>query len=355
MNRYWGFAPFRVLFLSAAAVLASSSVQAQTEPKNQTKGTTQVAGGYVKFGETYSLKGGANFAILKAAYTLDSFPSYGALANSATEKLLVVDVAVKNWQKDADLDFNQAGGDFMTVFDAAGNKYTGEAQLKSHGVQNTYLTLKPGQGVGQPALGDPYRVAFKLPLDAEVTKIMINQPRVGKNEEVLRYVIAGADSEADPANVIAPLPPIARDPANKAGAVALKEGKGTLNAILPAGPFTYQVTKIEPNVPSLGEKYTPEEGHRYVVVTLKVTNVDLRDQAAYDSWPHDTYVVDADGDKHAITATIKATSDEDATADSMSPGTSKTVRLLIEIGSSAPQSLVLAGSYYPWKFDLTAK
>jgi hypothetical protein len=343
-----------LIFAIAAFGIAGQKPKPKVVPqKHETRGTTQVAGGYVKFGEVYSLKNGVNFQILKAAYTMDNFPAYNQTSNAPEEKLVVFDIAVKNWMKDQDLDFNSAGGDFMVLFDAAGHKYTGEAELKSNGTKEMYVTLKPGQGLGQPALNDAYRVAFRVPLDAEITKVMVNQPRMGKSEEVLRYVLDRSDKEFDPANVIAPLPAEVRDPSGKGGA-ALKEGKGRIGLVMPAGPYTYEVLKVEPNVGPLSEKVTPEEGHHFVAVTLKITNVDLRDQTFFDGSPRESYVLDADGDRHPIVAVVKVSSDEEPSYDTMTPGASKTIRLLFDLPASAkPQSLTLAGSYYPWRLGLT--
>ncbi|CAN5640135.1 hypothetical protein BH11ARM2_BH11ARM2_25190 [soil metagenome] len=345
-----------LLLLLSVAIVPSGFAEQKPKPvppKNEVKGQGQMAGAYVKFGEVYSLANGVNFEILTGRYTMEFFPTYGAYQNTPSEKLVVLDIAVKNWRK-TDLDFGGAGGDLITLVDSTGAKYTGEAQLKSHGIKETYLTLKPGQGVGQPGLNDPYRVAFKVPLDAEIDKIIINQPRLNKKEEVLRYLMAGTDKEADPGNIIAPLPPEVRDPAKEMGAVALKEGIGKLGVPLPAGGFTYQIDKIEPNVGALSESYTPEEGHHFVVATLKLTNIDLRDLSSFDGKPRDSYILDADGDRHPLTVFLKASTPEESPSDTMSPGQTKTIRLVFDMPSSAtPQTLVLAGSYYPWKFDLT--
>ncbi len=343
---------------AALFCLALASVgmgrQKQT-PTNQTKGTHQVAGAYVTFGETYTLKNGINFSILKAAYSMEPFPSYSGLQNTPKEKLVVLDVAVKNYRT-SDLDFGGAGGDFITLYDSTGAKYNGEAQLKSHGDKSTYLTLKPGQGVGQPALKDPYRVAFVVPLDAEITKIMINQPRLGKSEQVLRYVIAGAEGEADPANVVAPLPPDVRDPSNKAGAVALKVGNAKIGGTYPAGGYTYQIQKVESVTTPLSEKYTPVEGKRYVMVTLKIQNVDLKEGSYFYGLPRDATVKDADGDAYPLFEALKASAAEPPSSGPVAAGDAKTIRLLFEVPTSAKlDCLTLAGSYYPWKLDLTGQ
>src|SRR5207253_752830 len=109
------------------------------------------------------------------------------------------------------------------------------------------FTLRPGQGLGQPELKDPLRVAFSIPMKARITKIMVNKARLGKNEEVLRYYVAGATKEeagepGDPKNVIAALPEGVKDPADKSGAVPLEEGKGSMGAYLTSGSFGLKLT-----------------------------------------------------------------------------------------------------------------
>jgi hypothetical protein len=64
-------------FLGTAALVGGP--QAQAQQKNQTKGQAQTAGGIGQFGAIYSLKGGFNFAILSAKYTLEPFTAYSSL------------------------------------------------------------------------------------------------------------------------------------------------------------------------------------------------------------------------------------------------------------------------------------
>ena len=78
---------------------ASAGAQAKTPP-NATKGQGQVSGLYASFGTTYTLKSNFNFSIIKARYTLEPFTTSEPISAKTEEKLIVIDLAIKNVAKD---------------------------------------------------------------------------------------------------------------------------------------------------------------------------------------------------------------------------------------------------------------
>ncbi len=311
--------------------------------KNETKGQNQLTGGLVKFGEIYTMNPGYNLQILKAKYTVEPFTSYGGKLNGRDTKLVVLDVAFKNARPEAN---DRMNIDLFSIIDSTGKVYNGEIQLKSYKCRELYINLKPGQGLGQVGLNDPLQVAFEVPLDAVITKIMVNQPRLGKKEEVLRYLIAGTDKEADPTNVITPLPSDVADPAN--GAIATKYGKVTVGKPFYSGYYTYIVEKVE-TVGKLSDQLDPGEGKKFLVVTLTTKNGYGKQVNYYDSILGESVAIDADGDSVALTSIVKKSSTTEVTTSTIEDGESITTRLVFTIGADQKlKSLKLVGPRYPW-------
>src|SRR5438309_12007125 len=91
------------LFIIYAAITLTGSAIGQTQKKptkppqkNETKGQGQLAGGNGQFGVIYTLQDKLNFEILSAKYTLEPFNSYDLTVVDVDQKLLVLDIAVKN-------------------------------------------------------------------------------------------------------------------------------------------------------------------------------------------------------------------------------------------------------------------
>lgn len=324
--------------------------------KNETKGQGQLAGGLVKFGEVYSLKGGLNFEILKARYSMEPFYSYEKETAHADKKLVILDLAVKNATPSNNDHFPP-----ITLIDANGEKYemgSGMLTLASKGVESFYLNLKPGQGYGQPDLHDPLQVGFLVPLNAKITKIMIGQPRLNKNEEVLRYLIAGSDKEADAANVIAPLPKTVADPADESGATAMPAGKVGIGDSFTTYFSSYKVTGVTTTTEPLRAGVSPEEGKQFVIVSVSMKMIGKKEMGMFYCLDKEaTTLKDEDGDKASLFGIIKASSgDELQTSDrTFDPGEEINFRLVFQIGEKAkPSSLhIVAGSGYPWQVALS--
>ncbi len=359
----------RALVLSAVLLAfagAAPSAIAQKKPvkkpvvkkpaKNETKGQGQLTGGFVKFGEIYSLKSGINFQIISARYTMEPIQCYNKTYARADEKLVVVQFAVKNASKN-----EVALGDqenIITLFDDTGAKYevgAGCIGLMSNGSKELYRTLKSGQGIGQKELNDNLQVCYRVPLSAKILKFMINEPRLNKNEEVLRYMMAGTDKDADPANVIAPLQTEIADPADKTGAVALKVGNGKAGTFYSAGAFQYRLDKIETTDKALIEGKDPEEGKKFVVATVTVKSLYGGSNSLYEAQCASSEIADMDGDKSKLLYILKPSSGKEIeTSQEILYGETYTFRLVFEIDAKAkPKTLKISNDTYPWSFDIS--
>lgn len=361
------------VLVAASAVLSPASAPAQSRgmlgtPKKPAtpagpgvKGQGQLAGGNGQFGTVYSLKNGFNFAILGARYTMDPFVAYEQLTPKADQKLLVLDIAIKNARpEDAYLDF----GPLLTIVDAQNQIVEGGSLgLASLRSKAPNLSLRPGQGLGQTALNDPLRVAFAVPAAARVVKVMVNQGRLGSAESVLRYYVAGVTKEeagaaGDPKNVIAPLPDAVRDPSDRSGAVATAEGKAAVGGFVPSGVYMLRVDSVAISTdPALGEL---PEGKRYFVATITARSATDREASFFDvtggdspSWELTT----ADGERVGPAAYKKSATGEDAD-HTFKGGDEYAFRVVFTIGAeAAPKKLVIgAGNSRKWAIDVsTAK
>ncbi|MCX6379279.1 MAG: hypothetical protein NT023_07340 [Armatimonadetes bacterium] len=238
--------------------------------KNETKGQGQLVGANGQFGMIYTLKDNLNFQIITARYTTDSYAAYAPLFPKADEKLVILDVAIKNTRaQDFFTELN-----FFTLVDEKGELYpNGAVTLDSKGVEALSINLRPGQGMGQPALKDGLHVGFVVPAKARIVKVMVNQGRLGKSEEVLRYFIADATKEeagevGDPKNVIKPLADNVRDTSHPSGALALAEGKAKKGEYYSANTALLRFDKLEVSVEAKLDGNPPEEGKAFAIVTM---------------------------------------------------------------------------------------
>jgi hypothetical protein len=292
----------------------AASAQATNPP---TKGQGQLVGGPAQFGVTYTLKGKLNFSVLAARYTLEPYSASEPLTAGTDEKLLVLDIAIKNANPN-DASFNRDG--FFTLVDSAGQQYPGgNPALESLGGKYPNFTLRPGQGLGQPALKDPLHMAWHIPATARIVKIMVNTGRlyVKPAEQVFRYYIAGATkaeagADGNPKNIISPLTANVADPADKSGAVALPEGKGASGEWLPCGAFHLRLDSSASSTDAVtGDP--PNDGTKYEVVTMtaKLVLKDRDDLTMGDVMGGDSplyQLTDADGEHYKPVKFLKASS-----------------------------------------------
>lgn len=361
-----GVIPTLALTLALSLMILPSVASAQkkkkkpTPPsksqKNETKGQGQIAGGYVKFGEVYSLKSGMNFEILKAAYSMEPFLSYAKESATQEKKFVILDIAIKNATPSDNDRFPE-----MSVIDSTGKKYemgSGMVALASTGINDFYATLKPGQGYGQPNLNDPLRVGFLVPLDAKITKIIVNQPRLNKNEEVVRYLMAGTDKESDPKNVIAPLPKSIADPSDPSGAVAADHGKAQVGESFTSYFGSFKITKVTTTTDAVRDGKFPDAGKQFVVVSISIKNISKKPAGLFYLMDRDkTTVKDQDGEKAQIDHLLKASSNDEFNPDGkeIDPGDELSFRMVFQIGEKAKLASLnySAVNGYPWTIDLS--
>jgi len=302
----------RIFTTAVLAIACLGSAHAQQDVKGQ----KQLAGGTAKFGTVYSLKNRFNFEILGARYSVDAYNAYYPLVAETDKKLVVIDMAIKNATQ-SDNFFNSDG--FMTLVDDHGALYpSGSLRLASNGSKDASVTLKPGQGVGQADLHDPFELAFQVPSDAKIDKIMVNIGRLNTSEDVVRYMIVPAPKDVahptDP-NFILPLPDTVRDPSDPSGAVALAQGKGAIGVYVPAGYFDLRVDGPPIDVQGQVGGGDPDDGKKFIAIPFTAKSMMAGDQSFFTvsgAGDPSYSLVNADGDVIKASAFLKNSSNEDA-------------------------------------------
>lgn len=347
----------------SACIAGSIVAGAQTKkpPVNQTKGQAQTAGGTGQFGVIYSLKGGFNYTILSAKYTLDPFTAYESASSRDGQKILVLDVAVKNTST-SDNFFNDEG--LYAAYDETGAVYhPTHMALQSTGVKGWPSNLKPGQGLGQPALHNPLQVGFMIPDKARIVKIMLLRPLLLQKVDIVRYYVAGATKEeageaGDPKNVIAPVPDYAHDPSDKSGAVALDEAIGTIGVYLPSGFFALRLDSFKFSTdPIKGSDIPAEKKYAIATITAKYLGYDER-TSVFDVFGGDYpmfQITDSEGERSKPIAYLKAARDENATHTFLH-GEEYQFRLVFTLPKEdTVKKLVLgAGNSHKYAYDVSA-
>jgi len=329
--------------------------------KNQTKGQGQMTGANGEFGEVYTLTSGFNFEILSASYSLDPFVAYETLSANTNQKLVVINIAVKN-STAADNWFSTA--DMFTFVDSKGALYPTGTFSQASNPTGESLTLRPGQGVGQPSLNDPVRVAAVIPGDARIVKIMVNYGRKGRDEKVVRYFVSGATAAeageaGDPKNVIAPLSDDARDPADPSGATALAKGKGIMGQYQPSGVFDLRLDDFAYSADAVISGNPPDAGKQYAIATITAKSLVKREQSVFDITGGDFplfEITDADGERYKPVDYRKAKRDE-AAEHTFQQGDEYTMRIVFSLPSDAKaKTLTLGvGGSRVWNFDVSGK
>lgn len=359
--------PIYLLPLSAAlfaATVAYAAPAKKPKPKpathNAVQGQSQMAGGNGRFGEIYTLDNGFNFEILTAHYTMDPFPAYEYQTAGPDQKVLVIDLALKNANPSDEFFDSQ---DLFTAVDDKGALYPGgQLELMSKGEAEGSFTLRPGQGIGQPGLNDPLRHAIVVPAKARIVKIMVGHGRKGSSEKTIRYYIAGATAAeageaGDPKNVITPLPDNVRDSSDPSGAVALDKGKGVLGTYVPSGVFALRLDNFAYSPDALNGN-APDDGKKYAVATVTAKSLMEKEVTFFEVTGGDNTqfeITDADGERYTPVAYLKAKSAEDA-EHTFKKGDEYTFRILFSLpkDTSAKQLVLGAGNSRTWAYDTSA-
>lgn len=344
----------------ARAQKPKSKVAAHPTVQNQTKGQGQLAGGNGQFGVVYSLKSGFNFEVLGARYSLEPYEAYTGLTAGTDEKILILDLAIKNTNREHNF-FNPDS--LFTLVDTKGELIQGGSlRLLSKAADSGSATLRPGQGLGQPELKDPLQIAFTVPAKSRIVKIMVNQPRLNRNEQVFRYYIAGATKEeagepGDPKNVIQPVMEADRDPSDKSGAVAMEEGKITVGTYVPSGYFAIRLESFAfTNMNVMGEDPV-EEGKQLAIATVTVKSEWPKDISMFDAEGGDQplyELTDADGERYKPIGYRKAKRNEDPEHD-FKKGDEYTFRVVFLVPRDAAAKKLVIGTKgsHKWAIDVS--
>lgn len=316
--------------------------------QNDIKGQAQLKGINGVFGTVYSLKDGFNYSVLKARYTVDPVSSYNPVNALADQKILVVEFSIKN-ATPQDNYFAPEG--MFGAVDTKGQIYEATGiSLESKGAAEGAFNLKPGQGLGQTELKDPLRVAFLVPGNAKIDKLIIAKGRLNTDEEVIRFPIVVANPKKEDKNVIAPLPENVRD-ADPTGAVALAAGKLQKGSWVSSGPYGLLLEDVKTTTEALGGA-EPNEGQTYIVATITAKNLSGQDVAFFELMGGDTplhEVLDADGERYRPIHFYKASKDEDADKE-FKPGDEYKFRIVFQVPKDAKlKTLTLgAASFRKW-------
>jgi hypothetical protein len=350
-------------FFNLAATAPSVSADTSTKKStNFTKGQSQLAGGNGEFGVVYSMKDGWNEEILSAQYVLDAFVGSSDIFPASDQKVFLLSVALKNATPKPQW-FNNSGR--YTVCDQTGKQFTSFAEgLASAGHGTFQPTLNPGQGLGQPSLNDPVRIAFLVDGKSRITKLLINEPRLGRNEQLVRYFLKGATAaedggDGDPKNVVAPLPPSAQDTSDPTGAIALAVGNGGK----PGAGTTCATRFFEFTVDSFGDAPAgttvggsqPDANMKFVQAFVTVHNFTADSQEPYWLQFAGTHeLTDSDGDTYKLDKCLKVSSDSE-TGNEIQPAGFLKWRYVFEVPVNAKLQTLKIGSYQArlWNFDIS--
>jgi len=360
--------PFAVKVVLWACVINATTAQlaiadaAMLRPADYTKGQAQLSGGNGKFGVVYSFQDLWNEEVLSATYTMEPFCGSSNLFCGDKDKMIVFTVALKNAKASARW-FNGQGR--YTVVDQFGKQYSDHSEYLASAGEGTFEpTLNPGQGIGQPAKKDPVRMAFLIDGNSRITKFVINEGRLGHNEQVLRFFLKGATADedgaaGDPLNVVAPLPKGAQDPTDPSGATALavgsagKPGDGT---VVPTRYYDISVDSFgDAPAGTTVNSQPPGANKKYVQAFITVRN--NTPNPIDTSWLRGAgkhFLIDTDGDSYEYDDALKASSDDEA-GGQIQPNDSVKWRFVFEIPVNTKlQTLEIgANSSRLWKFDVS--
>lgn len=336
----------KLLPLALLLVVAPASAQ---KPKTKTKpaqkptigikGASQVAGGQIRFGEIFALKSGFTFQILSARYSLDPLDDYNKEYPGPNDAFVLLTVAIKNNQRSSDNFFNTESHVFQAV-DANNENHEGALyRLRSKPGEAFSPSLKPGQGIGQGGT-DPLTVAIKVPLKAQIGKLILKQGREGTSEEVLRFLLS------DPKNAVTPLPAWAT------GSELVPSG-----TLCPTANYYFRLDSFA-TASKLGQN-DADEGKKWVLALVTVKNGLSSKQGLYDFTGGDDIatmlLVDGDGEKYPASQLLKAKRDEPADGE-LDGGEERAFRIAFQVPKDATFKTMLLGSPrgHRYRFDASA-
>lgn len=329
----------------------------------QSQGTQQMAGGDGVFGTVYTMVNGSdnhyNLQFIRARYTLEPHNDYSGSMPMPDQKLFILTFAVKNPNKDHDLDL---GGIDITLVDENDNNYalgSGTTRIAANGTKEAYITLKPGQGIGQDPIANELSLAITVPGNAKIKKILLKGGRATMpDEKVLRFNIAGTTG-GSPKNIIAPLPKYAADPTDPTGAVTVETANGVMGKYYPDGYFAIRLDSVvlSPDAVLKGNK--AEDGKEWAVATMTCKNIYSKEASTFDLGGEKIILRDADNEKYNVdeAGKRKATRDEEAGSVYVDKNEELTFRYFFQVPKATKlKSLFFqSGKYgHSYQWDLTA-
>lgn len=344
---------------SVFTLILSLAVAALIYGQNDVKGQHQLAGGAAQFGKVYSLKNNFNFEILAARYTLEAYDAYYPMSADSEHKIVVIDIALKDATQD-DQDFNTDG--FMTLVDDHGDLFPNcSMMLESRPRSSDSVTLKPGQGLGQPALKDPLHLAFLVPAKSRIDKILVNVGRLNTSEDVVRYLLVEppkSSEKSENVNYIKPLAANEIAPGDRYGAGALPEGKGEIGAYVPSGMFDIRLDTVSAADDAKFDGNPPDDGNRFFVMTVTAKATTSGDAAMSDvEGDGPAYrLFDADGNEYKPIGFRKPSADEEPEKD-FKLGQEASCRVFFAVPKAAKitRAVYGTGQGSRWSVDIPLK
>lgn len=309
------------LALVFGAAITQAAV-ATTATKNYVKGTHQMAGAQLKFGQTYTYNNNGsliNIAILKAEYVPGRFcpDSRSNVMATVDHKILVIHFKVKN-PNTGDLYIGLTS--MFQGIDANGNTIEDVGTVRRLSEKGGIdVTLKPGQGV------DDLVSEMVVPAQGGISKLILKFGRAGTSDQVTRFILGTAP------NVVAPLPAPYADPADKTGASQLAQIVATVGTLYEAGAMDMTVNSISIAPGPLGN-HTADDGKQFVVANVTLTNK-LLSSYYFSNGIQPT--LKTDDDKITDSFMLKADHDDDYEGLMMDPGDTSTFRLVVQVAKDA--------------------
>jgi hypothetical protein len=305
--------------LLAAAATAHTPVH-KTHPKPYSKGTSEMAGGRLQFGQTYTYNdngGPINIEIIKAAYSPGGFSasaSSGVNADNA-HKLLMIYFRVKN---SSSSDTYLRWGQYFQLIDSNGNTITDSGdQRRLSATTPLGQMIKPGQGI------DDLVDAIVVPAQGPITKIILQYGRMGTKDQVTRFDLGTAP------NVIAPLPAPYANPSDPT--TLLPKIKAAVGTTYHAGGLDLALDSVSLAPGPIGN-YTAASGKQFLVAKVTLSNPGLGQWYVHDDIEP---TLETDDDQITDHNAVKADHDDDVEGRQLQPGDSLTYRIIIQVPTDA--------------------
>jgi hypothetical protein len=188
-----------------------------------------------------------------------------------------------------------------------------------------------------------------IPAPARITKIMVNVGRRDTGEEAIRYLLVPPPKDPKTAtnhNWLTPLPEAARDASDEYGAIASDEGRAVLKSPVTSGPFRISLESVEAPADAVFGGTPPDEGKKYVVMTVTATSLIAHEAGMFDVEGGDDPIYalqDSDGEVYRPIGYRKPKTDEDPD-HTFAKGQPYTFRVFFQVPKEAKLSKATFGA-----------